>query len=87
MISTVAQRPVPRAARAAVREGLERGIDAPSPHGMPVVDAMTAAPGWSGPGWSGEQRAGHSEVRRTLLTSAVLTLIELSHGSGVSRRA
>ena len=56
-----------------------------SPHGMFVVDDMTAAAEWSG-----EQRARPSEMRRTLLTSPLLTSIELSHGSGVilsSRRA
>lgn len=52
-------------------------IAALSPYGMLVVDDMTAAPEWSG-----EQRARQSEVRRTLLTSPLLTSIELSHGSG-----
>jgi demethylmenaquinone methyltransferase/2-methoxy-6-polyprenyl-1,4-benzoquinol methylase len=59
-------------------EGLDRTIAALGPHGMLVVDDMTAAPGWTA-----EQLASQGEVRRKLLSSPLLTSIELSHGSGV----
>jgi demethylmenaquinone methyltransferase/2-methoxy-6-polyprenyl-1,4-benzoquinol methylase len=66
-------------------EGLDRTIAALGPHGMLVVDDMTATPEWPA-----EQRARQDVVRRTLLSSPLLTSIELSHGSGViisTRRA
>ena len=66
-------------------EGLDRTIAALGPHGMLVVDDMTAVPEWPA-----EQRARQNVVRQTLLRSPLLTSIELSHGSGVilsTRRA
>lgn len=66
-------------------EGLDRVIAALAPHGMLIVDDMTATPHWD---------AGHLarqlEVRRTLLASPLLASAELGHGSGVilsTRRA
>lgn len=66
-------------------EGLDRTIAALNPRGLLAVDDMTPAPDWT----SG-QRAKQDEVRRALLTSPLLTSIELDHGSGVilsARRA
>ncbi|MGO9077990.1 MAG: O-methyltransferase [Streptosporangiaceae bacterium] len=59
-------------------EGLSRTIAALNPHGLLAVDDMTPAPDWTS-----EQRARQDEVRRTLLTSPLLTSVELDHGSGV----
>ena len=59
-------------------EGLDRTIAALGPHGMLMVDDMTAVPEWPA-----EQRSRQSNVRQTLLSSPLLTSIELSHGSGV----
>jgi demethylmenaquinone methyltransferase/2-methoxy-6-polyprenyl-1,4-benzoquinol methylase len=66
-------------------EGLDRTIAALAPHGLLVVDDMTPRPGWDA-----ELRARQPEVRHTLLTSPLLTSVELAHGSGVilaTRRA
>jgi predicted O-methyltransferase YrrM len=66
-------------------DGLDRTIAALNPHGLLVVDDMTPAPDWSS-----QQHAKQDDVRRTLLTSPLLTSIELDHGSGVilsARRA
>jgi demethylmenaquinone methyltransferase/2-methoxy-6-polyprenyl-1,4-benzoquinol methylase len=66
-------------------EGLDRTIAALAPHGLLVVDDMTATPAWDD-----EQRARQQEVRRALLASPLLTSVELGHGSGVilsTRRA
>jgi demethylmenaquinone methyltransferase/2-methoxy-6-polyprenyl-1,4-benzoquinol methylase len=59
-------------------EGLDRTIAALAPHGMLVVDDMTATPQWDT-----EQRAKQQHVRQVLLTSPLLTSVELRHGSGV----
>jgi demethylmenaquinone methyltransferase/2-methoxy-6-polyprenyl-1,4-benzoquinol methylase len=59
-------------------EGLDCTIAALGPHGMLIVDDMAATPQWSS-----EQHARQREVRQTLLTSPLLTSIELCHGSGV----
>jgi hypothetical protein len=48
------------------------------PHGLLVVDDMTATPEWTT-----EQHARQDEVRQALLTSPLLTSAELDHGSGV----
>lgn len=58
--------------------GLDRTIAALRPHGLLVVDDMTAAPEWSA-----EQHTKQHGVRQALLTSPLLTSIELDHGSGV----
>jgi predicted O-methyltransferase YrrM len=58
--------------------GLDRTIAALSPHGLLVVDDMKATPEWTA-----EQHLNQSGVRRTLLTSPLLTSVELDHGSGV----
>jgi predicted O-methyltransferase YrrM len=66
-------------------EGLDRTVAALAPHGLLVVDDMTATPQWDA-----GQRAQQQQVRQTLLTSPLLTSVELDHGSGVilsSRRA
>jgi demethylmenaquinone methyltransferase/2-methoxy-6-polyprenyl-1,4-benzoquinol methylase len=66
-------------------EGLDRTIAALAPHGMLVVDDMTATPQWDA-----QQHARQQEVRQTLLTSPLLASVELDHGSGVilsTRRA
>lgn len=66
-------------------EGLDRTIAALAPHGLLVVDDMTPLPGWDA-----ELRARQAEVRQALLTSPLLTCVELGHGSGVilsTRRA
>jgi demethylmenaquinone methyltransferase/2-methoxy-6-polyprenyl-1,4-benzoquinol methylase len=65
-------------ARGGKTEGLDRTIAALAPHGMLVVDDMTAMPDWDG-----ELRATQQRVRQTLLTSTLLTSVELHHGSGV----
>jgi predicted O-methyltransferase YrrM len=65
--------------------GLDRTIAALSPHGLLVVDDMTPTPEWTG-----EQHTKQGGVRQTLLTSPLLTAVELDHGSGVllgARRA
>ena len=59
-------------------EGLDRTIAALAPHGMLIVDDMTAAPQWDT-----EQHARQQQVRQALLTSPLLTSAELRHGSGV----
>ena len=59
-------------------EGLDHTISALNPHGLLVVNDMTPTAGWTS-----EQRTRQDEVRRTLLTSRLLTSIELDHGSGV----
>ena len=59
-------------------DGLDRTIAALSPHGMLIVDDMTATPQWDT-----EQHAKQEHVRQVLLTSPLLTSVELSHGSGV----
>jgi demethylmenaquinone methyltransferase/2-methoxy-6-polyprenyl-1,4-benzoquinol methylase len=72
-------------ARGGKSTGLDRTIAALSPHGLLVVDDMTPTPQWTG-----EQRARQDGVRQTLLTSPLLTSVELDHGSGVilaARRA
>jgi len=66
-------------------EGLDRTIAALAPRGLLVVDDMTPLPGWDA-----ELRARQPQVRRALLTSPLLTSVELDHGSGVilsTRRA
>jgi predicted O-methyltransferase YrrM len=65
--------------------GLDRTISALGPHGLLMVDDMTPTPHWTG-----EQRTRQDGVRRSLLTSPLLTSVELDHGSGVilaARRA
>jgi predicted O-methyltransferase YrrM len=57
--------------------GLDRTIAALRPLGLLVVDDMTATQEWSV-----EQHSKQSEVRQALLTSPLLTSIELDHGSG-----
>ena len=59
-------------------EGLDRTIAALAPHGMLIVDDMTATPQWD----TGQQ-ASQQRVRQVLLTSPLLTSVELRHGSGV----
>lgn len=59
-------------------EGLDRTIAALAPHGMLIVDDMTATPRWDA-----GQHARQQEVRQTLLGSPLLTSVELDHGSGV----
>jgi predicted O-methyltransferase YrrM len=59
-------------------EGLDRTIAALAPRGMLIVDDMTATPQWDA-----EQRARQQHVRQVLLTSPLLTSVELRHGSGV----
>jgi predicted O-methyltransferase YrrM len=59
-------------------EGLDRTIAALAPHGMLIVDDMTPAPQWDT-----EQHARQQQVRQALLTSPLLTSVELRHGSGV----
>jgi len=49
-----------------------------APHGMLVVDDMTATPHWDT-----EQHARAQHVRQALMTSPLLTSVELRHGSGV----
>ncbi len=66
-------------------EGLDLTIAALAPHGMLIVDDMTATPQWDA-----ERHARQQEVRQTLLASPLLTSVELHHGSGVilsTRRA
>jgi len=66
-------------------QGLDRTIAALAPHGLLVVDDMTAMPDWDA-----GQRAKQREVRQALLASPLLTCVELGHGSGVilsARRA
>jgi len=58
--------------------GLDRTIAALRPHGLLVVDDMNATPDWTA-----EQHANQGKVRHALLTSPLLTSIELDHGSGV----
>jgi predicted O-methyltransferase YrrM len=58
--------------------GLDRTIAALRPHGLLVVDDMTATPEWTA-----EQYAKQADVRQALLTSPLLTSVELDHGSGV----
>jgi demethylmenaquinone methyltransferase/2-methoxy-6-polyprenyl-1,4-benzoquinol methylase len=65
--------------------GLERTIAALAPHGMLVVDDMSPQPTWDA-----EVAASQPGVRRALLSSPLLTSVELAHGSGVilsTRRA
>jgi predicted O-methyltransferase YrrM len=59
-------------------EGLDHTIAALAPHGMLIVDDMTATPQWDI-----EHRARQHEVRQALLTRPLLTSVELRHGSGV----
>ena len=59
-------------------EGLDRTIAALAPRGMLIVDDMIPTPEWDG-----EQHASLDRVRHTLLTSPLLTSVELGHGSGV----
>ena len=59
-------------------EGLDRTIAALAPHGMLIVDDMTPTPQWDT-----EQHAKQQHVRQVLLTSPLLTSVELGHGSGV----
>ncbi len=59
-------------------DGLDRTIAALNPHGLLVVDDMTPRPGWTP-----EQRTKQDQVRQALLTSPLLTSIELDHGSGI----
>jgi demethylmenaquinone methyltransferase/2-methoxy-6-polyprenyl-1,4-benzoquinol methylase len=59
-------------------QGLDRTIAALAPHGLLVVDDMTPMPAWDA-----EQHARQQEVRQALLTSPLLTSVELAHGSGV----
>lgn len=59
-------------------KALDRTVAALSPHGMLIVDDMTPPPGWTT-----EQHTRQDLVRRALLTSPLLTSIELNHGSGV----
>jgi predicted O-methyltransferase YrrM len=59
-------------------EGLDRTIAALAPHGMLVVDDMIPTPEWD----SG-LRTRQEQVRHALLTSPLLTSVELRHGSGV----
>jgi hypothetical protein len=54
------------------------GTAALAPHGLLIVDDMTAAPRWD----TG-QHARQQQVRQALLTSPLLTSVELRHGSGV----
>lgn len=58
--------------------GLDRTIEALNPHGLLIVDDMTPTAEWAS-----EQRVRQGEVRRTLLTSPLLTSTELDHGSGI----
>jgi demethylmenaquinone methyltransferase/2-methoxy-6-polyprenyl-1,4-benzoquinol methylase len=58
--------------------GLDRTIAAICPHGLLVVDDMTATPEWTA-----ELYTKQGDVRQALLTSPLLTSIELDHGSGV----
>jgi predicted O-methyltransferase YrrM len=66
-------------------EGLDRTIAALAPHGLLIVDDMIPT-AW----WDSEMHAKQRRVRETLLTSPLLTSVELTHGSGVilsTRRA
>ena len=58
--------------------GLDHTIAALGPHGLLVVDDMTATPEWTA-----EHHTIQAGVRQALLTSPLLTSIELDHGSGV----
>lgn len=58
--------------------GLDRTIGALRPRGLLVADDMTATPEWTA-----EQHTNQDAVRQALLTSSLLTSIELDHGSGV----
>lgn len=58
--------------------GLDRTIAALCPYGLLVVDDMAATAEWTA-----EQHARQGEVRQALLTSPLLTSVELDHGSGV----
>jgi demethylmenaquinone methyltransferase/2-methoxy-6-polyprenyl-1,4-benzoquinol methylase len=72
-------------ARGGKWEGLDLTMAALNPGSLLVVDDMTPVPEWAA-----EQQARQDEVRRALLTSPLLTSVELSHGSGVilsARRA
>lgn len=66
-------------------EGLDLTIAALAPRGMLIVDDMTTTPDWEA-----ELRTRQEKVRETLMTSPLLTSVELAHGSGVilsTRRA
>lgn len=66
-------------------DGLDRTIAALRPHGLLLVDDMAPRPDWSV-----EQHTKQGQVRQTLVTSPLLTSVELDHGSGVilsTRRA
>lgn len=58
--------------------GLNRTIAALRPNGLLIVDDMTPAPEWSG-----EQYDHQVKIRENLLTSPLLTSVELDHGSGM----
>jgi predicted O-methyltransferase YrrM len=57
--------------------GLDRTIAALRPRGLLVVHDMTATPEWTA-----EQHSNQDSVRQALLTSPLLTSMELDHGSG-----
>jgi predicted O-methyltransferase YrrM len=59
-------------------KGLDLTISALSPRGLLVVDDMTPMAQWPA-----EQHAKQAGVRRALLSSPLLTAVELGHGSGV----
>jgi demethylmenaquinone methyltransferase/2-methoxy-6-polyprenyl-1,4-benzoquinol methylase len=59
-------------------EGLDRSVAALGPHGLLVVDDMTA-----GPDWTDGHRAATERVRQALLSAPGLTSAELAVGSGV----
>jgi predicted O-methyltransferase YrrM/transcriptional regulator with XRE-family HTH domain len=57
-------------------EGLDHSIDALSRHGLLVADGMAPCPDWTP-----EKCAEQDHVRQALLTSPLLTSIELDHSS------
>jgi predicted O-methyltransferase YrrM len=59
-------------------DGLDSTVAALRPGGLLLVDDMTPQPNWPA-----EMHAKQAEVRRALLTSPLLTAVELSHGSGI----
>lgn len=59
-------------------DGLDRTIAALRPGGLLLVDDMTPAPDWPA-----EQHTRQAGVRRTLLTSPLLTSAELPYSSGM----
>ena len=58
--------------------GLDRSVAALRPHGLLIVDDMTAEPNWTD-----AHRAAQDRVRQALLSAPGLNSAELAVGSGV----